>query len=129
MRAAATVIFFVALGVIDACSSNSMDGGCYTDSDCGSNYLCDDSTGDCYASSDPVNTDCSKPSDCVAGYTCGKAGQCMPGDCFFHGCASGFECESSTGRWECLSSSAGAAGATGNEDAARAGTAGVGESG
>ena len=125
MRAAAAVIFFVALGVVDGCSSNDMDGGCYSDGDCGSGYRCDDSTGACYASTDTVDVSCKKPRDCIAGYTCGEDSRCAPGDCSFHGCVSGFECASSTGRWECLPASAGAAGASGNEDTSQAGAAGA----
>jgi hypothetical protein len=127
MRAAAAVIFFVALAVVDGCSSNAMDEGCYSDGDCGTGYLCDDSTGACYPSTDNTDVSCTKPSDCVAGYTCGKEAQCAAGDCYFNGCVTGFECESSTGRWECLPASAGAAGASGNEDTSRAGAAGQGD--
>jgi len=125
MRAGAIVIFFVALGLIDGCSSNDMDAGCYSDGDCGAGYRCDDSSGACYASTDPVDVSCKKPSDCIVGYTCGDNSRCAPGDCSFHGCVTGFDCESSTGRWECLPISAGAAGASGNEDTSQAGTAGA----
>jgi len=125
MRAGVTVIFFVALGMVDGCSSNDMDDGCYTDDDCGAGYRCDDSTGACYAWTDTVDVSCKKPTDCATGYTCGEDRQCAPGDCSFHGCVTGFECESSTGRWECLPSSAGAAGASGNEDSSQAGASGA----
>lgn len=129
MRAAVTVIFFVALGVlVDACSSNSLDDGCYIDSDCSSGYLCDDSTGACYAASGGNGNSqvCSAPSDCPANYTCGKESRCLPGDCFFHGCVTGFECQSSTGVWQCApTSDGGSAGASGNEDTSAAGAGGV----
>jgi len=127
MRGAAAVTLLVALGMIDGCSSNAMDGGCYSDGDCGPGYRCDDSIGACYAWTDPVDVSGNKPIDCIAGYTCGEDGRCAPGDCSFHGCVTGFECESSTGRWECLPASAGAAGASGNEDTSQAGAAGAAE--
>ena len=127
MRAAAAVIFFIALAVVDGCSSNTMDEGCYTDGDCGTGYRCDDSTGACYVWTDTTDVSCKKPDDCFAGYTCGTDGQCAPGDCYFSGCVSGFECESSTGRWECLPASVGAAGASSGEDTSRAGAAGAAE--
>lgn len=127
MRAAVTVIFFVALGLVHGCSSNALEDGCYTDSDCGTGYRCDYATGACYDWTAPVDVSCSKPRDCDAGYTCGEDGRCGPGDCSFHGCVTGFECASSTGRWECLPASTGAAGTSGNEDHLQAGTAGVAE--
>src|ERR1041384_109349 len=126
MRAAVTVIFFVVLGVVvDACSSNAIDDGCYSDGDCGPGYRCDDSTGACYASMGGGSETCSVPSDCPVSYTCGKEGRCLPGDCFFHGCVTGFECQSTTGVWRCEPTSAGAAGASGNQDTSEAGTGGV----
>lgn len=126
MRAAAlAVIFLVALAVVHGCSSNEMADGCYSDSDCGSGFLCDEPTGACYAPSDGGTDSCTAPSDCPASYTCGKDGRCSPGDCFFHGCVSGFECQSSTGTWQCLPGSAGAGGASGDEDDTQAGTGGV----
>lgn len=125
MRAGATVIFFVALGMVDGCSSNDIDYGCYSDGDCGEGYRCEDSTGACYAWTDTVDIFCKKPTDCITGYTCGEDRRCASGDCSFHGCVTGFECESSTGRWECLPTSVGAAGASGNEDNSQAGTSGA----
>ena len=122
MRAAVTVIFFIALGALGSCSS-SADDGCYYDSDCGPGYLCDDSSGACRAPTGGSES-CTVPADCPASYTCGKERRCLPGDCYFHGCVTGFECQSSTGTWECLPSSLGAAGAAGNEGSAQAGTGG-----
>jgi len=112
MRAAFTVIFLVALGAVGACSSSSMDDGCYTDGDCAPGYSCDDSSGVCRAPTDGGGDSCSAPADCPPSYTCGEDSRCRPGDCYFNGCVSGFECQSSTGTWECLPSS-GAAGASG----------------
>ncbi len=48
----------------------------------------------------------------------------MPGDCYFNHCVTGFQCQSSTGTWECVPTSAGAAGTGGNEDASQAGASG-----
>jgi hypothetical protein len=122
MRAAATVIFFVALGVLGSCSSND-DEGCYGDSDCAPGFVCDDSSGECRASSNGGNHPCTLPTDCAQSYACGEQGRCLPGDCYFNGCVSGFECQSSTGTWECLSSS-GAAGAFGTDNSPQAGSRG-----
>lgn|GEM_PF-1314399 len=130
MRATVTVIFFAALGVVGACSSTTMDEGCYRDSDCAAGDLCDDSVGACYSPTDGGNDVCSAPEDCPSSYTCGKDGRCMPGDCYFNGCVTGFECQSSTGTWKCSSSSGGAAGASGDlSDAGAAGVAGAGQPG
>jgi len=127
MRVTVTVILFAALGVVGACSSTTMDEGCYSDSDCAPGNLCDES-GACYAPTDGGNDVCTEPADCPVSYTCGKEGRCSPGDCYFNGCVSGFECQSSTGIWQCLSGSAGTSG-----DSASAGAGGVadaaGESG
>lgn len=125
MRAAATVIFFAALGVLGGCPSTNADDGCYLDRDCASGYVCDASSGACVVAPDGAADACQAPSDCGASYTCSDHGRCLPGDCYFNGCVTGFECQSSTGTWECLPSSTGAAGAAGNEDTAEAGTAGV----
>ncbi|HYQ01418.1 MAG TPA: hypothetical protein VER96_22250 [Polyangiaceae bacterium] len=112
------------MGLIDACTSNTMYDGCYHDSDCGSGYLCNDATGACYLpANDRGGEACTAPGDCPASYTCGTEGRCLPGDCFFHGCVSGFECQSSTGAWEC---SPGSAGASGNDDSSQAGAGGQG---
>lgn len=125
MRATVTVIFLALLGVVGACSTTTMDDGCYRDSDCGSGYLCDNSSGACYLATDGNDVTCSAPSDCRESYTCGKDGQCLPGDCYFNGCVSGFECQSSTGTWECLPSSGGAAGASADEQPTEAGAGGA----
>jgi hypothetical protein len=120
MRAAVTVMFLVALGVLGSCTS-SADDGCYSDGDCAAGYVCDDFSGACRASIGGGNDFCSLPSDCPQSYTCGQERRCLPGDCYFNGCVTGFECQSSTGTWECLP---GAAGAPGNDDSFHAGSGG-----
>src|SRR6478609_8753624 len=104
MRLPVTAIFLVALGVFGGCQSSTMDEGCFNDSDCAPGLLCDYSSGECRAA--PEGSDsCAAPTDCAASYTCSEKGRCMPGDCYFNGCVTGFECPSSTGTWECLPSS------------------------
>jgi len=122
-RAAATVLFFGALGVLGGCPIYSHeDDGCYHDNDCAPGYLCDDYSGECLLpSADPGADDaCRSPRECPPGYTCGKDGYCQPGDCYFSGCVAGFRCQSSMKVWECVSTAsggdgeAGAGGATSN---------------
>ncbi len=125
-RAAVTVILFGALAALGGCPIYSHeDDGCYRNSDCAPGYRCDDYTGACLASSDPGANFCRAPSDCDQSYTCGKSGRCQPGDCYFNGCVTGFQCQSSTGTWECAPNSSGAAGSSGTDNATQAGTAGV----
>jgi hypothetical protein len=125
MRLAVTAIFLVALGAFGGCQSSTMDEGCYADSDCASGTVCDSTSGECRAAPDGGSDSCHAPSDCAPSYTCGMKGYCMPGDCYFNGCVSGFECQSSTGTWECApSSGAGAAGAS-NEGESQAGSGGI----
>jgi hypothetical protein len=122
-RATVTVIFFGALAALGGCPATTTptsDAACYRNADCAAGYLCDDSIGECFAAREA----CRVPADCTAGYTCGANARCMPGDCYFNDCVAGFQCESSTGTWQCLSSSAGAAGASSNEDMSQAGTGG-----
>jgi hypothetical protein len=125
MRVAATVIILFALGAFGGCQSSSMDDGCYSDNDCASGDICDDASGTCRTPVDGGSDSCSAPSDCAASYTCGDKGLCLPGDCYFNGCVTGFECQSSTGTWQCLPSSAGAAGTSGNDDTTPAGAGGA----
>jgi hypothetical protein len=124
-RATVTVTFFGALVALGGCpSTTTSDNGCYRNSDCAQGLLCDHSSGECFAPSDAGYESCRAPTDCAASFTCGKNGRCMPGDCYFNDCVTGFQCGSSTGTWECLPSSAGAAGAGGDQDANQAGTGG-----
>ena len=124
-RAAATVLFFTALAAFGGCNSTTANGySCYSDADCVQGYLCDYPSGVCFAATAGDYDSCRAPADCASSYTCGKAGLCMPGDCYFNGCIAGYECSSSTGAWQCLPSASGAAG-VGNEDTNEAGTGGV----
>jgi len=113
-RAVITVIFCSVLAAFGGCSSGTMGYRCYDEHD-----------GECFGPPDHANDPCSKPSDCPASYTCSKAGRCLPGDCFFNECVTGFECQSSTGTWECLPSSGGAAGASGDDETSEAGAGGA----
>ncbi|MEI9953018.1 MAG: hypothetical protein WDO74_29580 [Pseudomonadota bacterium] len=124
-RAAVTVIFFGAVAALGGCPSETRDAGCYRNADCAAGYECDVYRGECRAPSDDHSDPCNVPADCARSYTCSKNGRCLPGDCYFHDCVTGFECQSSTGKWECLPSSAGAAGAAGSEDTTQAGAGGV----
>src|SRR4051812_4596225 len=109
MRAGVAAIFLTALAVFGGCTSTGdYEDGCYDDSDCASGYVCDASIGICAAPVDGSGGGgdaCRAPTDCSASYTCSPQGRCQPGDCYFHGCVTGFECRSSTGTWECLASS------------------------
>ncbi|HWZ91191.1 MAG TPA: hypothetical protein VNW92_20160 [Polyangiaceae bacterium] len=98
--------------------------GCYQDSDCALNYVCNQHNGDCVPVS---NVYCTQPSDCDTTATCTPAGQCMPGDCsFYHGCVAGYRCDSSSGIWGCVPNASGAAGAGGaSSDGALAGQGGM----
>lgn len=127
MRLAVPAIFLLALGAFGGCQSSTMDEGCIDDSDCEPGSLCDYPSGECFAPSE--GDACQAPSDCAPSYTCGEKGRCMPGDCYFNGCVTGFECESSTGTWECLPSSAGAGGEGGasGDGESQAGSGGAAE--
>ncbi|HET7542776.1 MAG TPA: hypothetical protein VFK05_23050 [Polyangiaceae bacterium] len=125
MRLAVTAVFLVALGAFGGCQSSSMDEGCIDDSDCAPGSQCDYSSGECRTPPDGGNDSCRAPSDCAPSYTCGEKGTCMPGDCYFNGCVTGFDCQSSTGTWECLPSSGGAAGASNEDGDSQAGSGGV----
>src|SRR4051794_25732931 len=111
-RPVVTALFLCAAAALPGCPIyDHEDAGCYRNSDCASGYVCDDNSGECYQPVTPSNGDnsCTKPGDCAANATCNKVGQCVYGDCTFNGCVSGYECDSSSGTWQCVSS--GAAGA------------------
>ncbi|HEY0469663.1 MAG TPA: hypothetical protein VGC79_35980 [Polyangiaceae bacterium] len=118
VRAAVTAMFFVALGALagPGCTSTSSHDGCYSDNECAVGERCDEYYGTCVVPTDGGGDACSAPTDCPASYTCGEKGRCSPGDCYFSGCITGYECKSSTGRWECLASSGDTAGAAGTSD-------------
>jgi len=124
-RVGATVLFLGALAGLGGCPIYSHeDDGCYRDSDCAPGYLCDDNSGECLAPSNQNGGSCRAPRDCSPSYTCSENGLCVAGDCYFSGCVSGFQCQSSTGTWECMPTSMGAAGAGGSE-AGNGGAAGT----
>lgn len=126
-RALVTAVFLGAVAALGGCPIYSHeDDGCYRNSDCAPGYSCDDRTGACYAPGGPDS--CVRPSDCGVNQTCNRSGVCVSGDCSFHGCVAGYTCDSSSGIWECVSSSSGAAGA-GNGSAGAAGSAGAEASG
>ncbi|MEO8903804.1 MAG: hypothetical protein ABI488_15975 [Polyangiaceae bacterium] len=122
-RPVVTALLFCAAAALAGCPVyDHEDAGCYRNSDCASGYVCDDSSGECYQPSSPTDgNSCNKPSDCGVNETCNKAAECVSGDCTFSGCINGFTCDSSSGKWQCISDTAGTAGEGG-----AAGTAGEG---
>jgi len=134
-RVAVTVFFLSAVATLGGCPIYSHDDqGCFRDSDCASGYACDELSGACYLPDESHS--CRGPADCGTSKTCGRAGLCVVGDCSFNGCVAGFECDSSSGLWECVaqtagaagSSSAGAGGSSGAEDVSE-GASGAGAGG
>lgn len=115
-RPVVTALFLCAAAALPGCPIyDHEDAGCYRNSDCAIGYVCDDNTGECYQPS-PLpggDTRCVKPSECAVNETCDKTGHCVSGDCTFSGCVSGYECDSSSGAWQCVSGAAGAGGAGG----------------
>lgn len=124
-RAVLTAVFLAALAGLGGCPIYSHeDDGCWRDKDCENGYLCDDSSGDCYAPSSGSGR-CARPSDCGVNQTCSSAGLCVSGDCSFSGCVAGYRCDGSTRIWQCVPSAEGApsGGASGSASGA-AGAAG-----
>ena len=110
-RVAVTVFFLSAVATLGGCPIYSHDDqGCFRDSDCASGYACDELSGACYLPDESHS--CRGPADCGTSKTCGRAGVCVVGDCSFNGCVAGFECDSSSGLWECVAQTAGAAGSS-----------------
>jgi hypothetical protein len=123
-RPVITALFLCVVAGLAGCPiydhSNS---GCYTNSDCGASFVCNQSTGVCEGA-----FSCTKPEDCGANTTCTPSGQCRPGDCsFYNGCVAGYRCDSS-GIWQCVADDAGVPGAGGASEAA-AGAGGAAEAG
>lgn len=107
---------------------------CYSSYDCSNGYVCDNYLGQCVAPKGDDDDDdnvtpppprpqppdttpsCAVPSDCAAGETCGEKGFCLPGDCTFWGCVSGFECaENPEGKsFSCVDSRGGSGGSGGS---------------
>ena len=132
-RPVLTAVFLLAVAGLAGCPIyDHQDAGCYRDSDCARGYVCDQHNGDCVTAND-TNT-CNQPADCDATSTCTPAGVCGFGDCsFYHGCVSGYQCDSGSGVWACVpngsvldagSSAAGSGGSAG-EGGQSVGTAGA----
>jgi hypothetical protein len=127
-RPVVTALFLCAVATLSGCPIyDHEDAGCYHSSDCGSGYVCDSRSGDCY-----LPNSCSRPQDCAVDETCTSAGECVSGDCTFpgSGCVSGYTCDSSSGVWSCVPNgsagaandgTAGALGAGGNDSAGQGG--------
>jgi len=104
--------------MLPGCPIYGDDGSCSVDSDCPSDYLCDDLVGSCRPNL------CTAPSDCPMNQTCSRAGTCVVGDCTWEdtGCVDGYVCSPRSGVWECTPASGaggeggagGAAGVTGS---------------
>jgi hypothetical protein len=130
-RPVVTALFLCAVATLSGCPIyNHEDAGCYHSSDCAPGFVCDVRSGDCYQPSS--SNSCSRPQDCAVDATCGRAAECIAGDCSFPGtgCVSGYTCDSSSGVWACVpsgsagSAEAGAAGASsGGSDTAGQGGA------
>ncbi len=104
------------------------DEGCQTDTQCAPGYVCQVTTGECVAPYDPT-PECDKPSDCPAGTTCDRYGECRSADCSWAdvGCVAGYVCTRDQGVWRCLPQ--GASGGTGGTgDAGLGGETSVGGS-
>lgn len=114
-RPVMTAVFLVAIAGLAGCPIyDHEDDGCYRDSDCARDYVCNFHTGNCVSSFDNNDNSCSRPSDCDSTSTCSPAGVCVAGDCTFtHGCVSGFFCDSSSGIWQCVANGS-VSGAAGN---------------
>jgi hypothetical protein len=122
---------------------------CYSSADCPKGMSCN-YYGECvspggYAGSSSGGPGCDEPNDCDTNETCAASGECLVGDCVFHGCVAGYSCVVENGSWTCVETSslgsggsggaAGAAGAAGSggwagepdasSDAAAAGAAGT----
>lgn len=122
----------VASAMLAGCPIYPVD-SCYSSYDCPNGYTCDSYLGQCVAQSgddddDDVtkpppppppppdrNDECSSPADCDAGETCGEKGFCLPGDCTFWGCVTGYTCtETPEGKaYECVEDGTGSGGAGG----------------
>jgi hypothetical protein len=114
-RPVVTAVFLFAVAGLAGCPVYDHDSdGCYRDSDCARNYVCNQNNGDCVLAND---LSCSRPSDCDSTSTCTSAGLCAYGDCTFNGCVAGYRCDSSTKVWLCVANGSGAAGASGQAGA------------
>jgi len=107
-----------------ACPMFSAEPDCWYDGDCAPGFLCDRRNGTCFPEPAVEREPCSEPADCRAGETCNPNAICVPGDCTFSGCITGYVCGVMDGRWSCLAKS-GAAGGMGGQ-AGSPGAAGLG---
>ncbi|HEY4104409.1 MAG TPA: hypothetical protein VGM44_10980 [Polyangiaceae bacterium] len=125
-RPLVTALFLFGVAGLAGCPIyDHSNAGCYVDSDCARNYVCDTHTGDCVF---PNNYSCAAPGDCDSTSTCTPAGTCEPGDCsFYDGCVNGYHCDSSSGVWACVANNGGNAGAAGGSGTS--GTAGASDQG
>jgi hypothetical protein len=121
----------VASAMLAGCPIYPVD-SCYSSYDCPNGYTCDSYLGQCVAQSgdddDDVtkppppppppdrNDECSSPADCDVGETCGEKGFCLPGDCTFWGCVTGYSCtETPEGKaYACVQDGTGSGGSGGS---------------
>lgn len=108
------------------------DDGCHTDSQCAPGYRCQLATGDCV--SENPTPECDEPSDCRAGQTCDRYGQCRSVDCSWSdvGCVDGYVCARDDGVWRCVpegESGGGSAGAASDSNGGAGGVSSAGASG
>src|SRR5947209_8386198 len=117
-RPVVTAVFLFAVVGLAGCPVYDHESdGCYRDSDCARDFVCDVHSGDCVVATD---VRCYAPSDCDTSSTCTPAGFCMSGDCsFYDGCVAGYRCDSSNDVWQCVANgSGGTSGAAGQGGAA-----------
>jgi hypothetical protein len=123
MKRFAAVLLFLAGSMLPGCPIYGDDSSCSVDTDCPSDYVCDDLVGSCRPNS------CTSPTQCPTNQTCGRGGTCVAGDCSWAhiGCVTGYVCSSETGIWECTRGAS--SGEGGGAGAASGGTGGLTGSG
>ena len=87
---------------VTGCQDGSEESGCVATAECAPGYVCDLEMRVCTRSRES----CSAPDHCGTNETCSAEGVCRVGDCFFHGCVSGFDCTIVERRYACVSESA-----------------------
>src|SRR6186713_2118897 len=103
----------VASLLLAGCPVFSSDSSCWYHDDCAPGFLCRRSDGRCVKQVVHERAACTSPDACVVGETCAADGTCVPGDCTFSGCISGWRCDVFDGRWSCVDQGQAGGGAAG----------------
>src|SRR6186713_190795 len=103
----------VASLLVAGCPVFSSDSSCWSDDDCAPGFLCRRGDGRCFKQVVPERSACSSPDTCAVGETCASDATCVPGDCTFSGCISGWRCDVFDGRWSCVGQGQAGGGAAG----------------